>query len=257
MYSKVVSVYAVVGFAALSSASPFAYVAKSTLTIDLVDVATNSEVAYNTTPFNPFSLAITPTNKLITANPAGVLWNVTGPPIPVGSTGFSQIGDLDYGVGGLFGFSNANQTLFFYNLGSNTVTSTWAFPILSVLTIEGVAYRPSDGAVFLSGHNGLNNDKLIQIDTTLSTASLVGNIVISDGFSYVSDIDFDGSGNLIAMSWFHRDFYTVNTTTAATSLINAGPHRDANAMAIQTVPEPGSLSAIALGMVGLLRRRKR
>lgn len=255
--NKGIWTFAALGLAAISSASPFAFVAKATWTIDKVDVATNAELPFSTTPFPPYSLAITPTNKLVAADPTGNLWNVTGPPIPMGSTGFTQIGDLDYGVGGLFGFSNANQTLFFFDLSSSSITASWVFPALAALNIEGVAYRPTDGAVFLSGHAGLNNDQLIKVDTTMNTASLVGGLTISDAFSYVSDIDFDASGNLIAMSWFHRDFYTVNTTTAATTLISSGPHRDANAMAIQSVPEPCTIGAIALGIVGMLKRRKR
>ncbi|MBL8060027.1 MAG: PEP-CTERM sorting domain-containing protein [Chthonomonas sp.] len=77
-----------------------------------------------------------------------------------------------------------------------------------------------------------------------------------DANSYVADIDFDSAGTLYAMTWYHRDFYTVSQTNAAIGFVSAGPHRDVTAMAIQAVPEPVTCGALALGLLGLLRRRR-
>jgi hypothetical protein len=81
---------------------------------------------------------------------------------------------------------------------------------------------------------------------------------IVDAFSYVADIDFDPTGTLYAVSFFHRDFYSVNPTSGATSFISAGPHRDVFAMALNpsVVPEPATISALGLGLLGYLRKRK-
>jgi hypothetical protein len=68
----------------------------------------------------------------------------------------------------------------------------------------------------------------------------------------VSDIDFDPStGTLHAMTWFHRWFYSVDPTTAATAFVSAGPHRDATGMALPAIPEPGTLALTLLGLVGI------
>lgn len=58
------------------------------------------------------------------------------------------------------------------------------------------------------------------------------------------------------MSFYHRYFYTVSTSTAATSFVSAGPHRDTTAMALNPVPEPGAVIVLVAGLGGLLRRRR-
>lgn len=81
---------------------------------------------------------------------------------------------------------------------------------------------------------------------------------ITDAFSYVADIDFDPAGTLYAMSFYHRDFYSVNVSTATTSFISAGPHRDVYAMALNpsAVPEPGTIAGVGVGLAAYLRRRR-
>lgn len=240
-----------------AQASPASYVLNTNTTIEKVDVPTNTDSPFSTTPFQSDSLAISPSGILYSADPAGVLWNVTGAPQPVGPTGFAQVGDLDYAPNGLWGFSNATQTLFFFDLGSLSVTSTATFSALSSLTVTGVAHQASSGSIFLSARNGLNNDFLYQVPSSLSTVNLIGATSIGDSSSYISDIDFDASGNLLAMTWFHRYYYTVSTTTAATSLISAGPHRDTTGMALEPVPEPAGYVVLVAGIAALARRCRR
>jgi hypothetical protein len=221
-----------------------------------IDAATNAEVPIASNPFQSFSLAMDPSNKLYSADANGVVWNVTGGPIPVGPTLQSQIADLDYGNGGLWGFSNVSRELFFFDLGLGTVTYSQAISGTGALTMTGVAFDQSTGDVYLSGYGALNTDQLFVVNPFAATANPVGAMNNGDAFSYFSDIDFDAAGNLYAMSFYHRYFYTVSTSNAATSFVSAGPHRDTTAMALNPVPEPGAVIVLAAGLGGLLRRRR-
>src|SRR5437867_221685 len=89
--------------------SPLAWVLNTNTTIDMVNVATNASVPFSATPFLSDSLARSASGVLYSANGNGGIWNVTGPPIPVGVTGRTQIGDLDWDNNGLWGFSNTTS----------------------------------------------------------------------------------------------------------------------------------------------------
>jgi hypothetical protein len=244
---------------AVAVSNPFAKVMSANQQIRNVDMATQTEPLLMTTGLPSESLAVSPGGTYYLADLSGNLWMpTTSGAIPAGSLGFGQIGDLDWANNGLWGFSNANQSLFFYDLGLSSITASYSIPALSALTVTGVAYRPSDSSIFLSARQGLNNDFLFQVPSASSTANLIGSMPIADAFSYVADIDFDPTGTLYAVSFFHRDFYSVNPTSGATSFISAGPHRDVFAMALNpsVVPEPATISALGLGLLGYLRKRK-
>ncbi len=240
-------------------AAPVARVVRTTSAIDVVNVATNSEVTISNTTFATNSLAMDPGGSMFSANAAGDLFNVTAPvPFLIGSTGFTQIADLDYAPGGFWGYSNSSQNLFFFDTSSSSVTYTASIPNLAAYSITGVAFRPSDGSIFLSGNVGFNQDLLFVVPPSSNSFTILGPMPNADPGSYFSDIDFDASGTLYAMNWYHRDFYTVSTTNGATSLVSAGPHRDVTGMALPpaAVPEPTSLAALGLGGFALMRRRK-
>jgi hypothetical protein len=248
-----------IGLAAtLAIASPIGRVVRTMQTIDAVNLSSNSEASISTTTFATDSLAMDTGGSMFSANSSGNIYNVTSPmPFLVGSTGFTQIGDLDYANNGLWGYSNASGKLFFFDFGSSTVTYQAAISGLGIKTVTGVAFNPTNGSVFLSAYNGLNNDFLFEVGSSSTTAVLKGAMAQSDTFSYISDIDFDPSGTLYAMTWYHRDFYTVNAANGATSLYSNGPHRDVTGMALEAVPEPGTIAVILGGMAMLRRSRKR
>ena len=214
------------------------------------------------------SLAIDPQGNLYVAeatggsvppSPPGFLFQVTATSvIPVGSIGYTLIGDLDHSGTGLWGFSNASQSLFFFDLGSLSVTYATSLPALVAHTITGVAYQTASGSVFLSGNTGANQDELFRVDLTPTpNLSLVGSIAHTDGASHVSDIDFDAGGGLYGITWFHRHVLSINPTTAATVTLSVGPHQDASGLAIQEVPEVETMlpmAVTALVGVGMLIR---
>ena len=237
-------------------AAPITATLNTNMTRYQVNVPTNAEVSLVNNPFTSDSLAQSPAGTLYSADPSGVIWSVTTVPIPIGPTLQLQIADLVYGNGGLWGYSNASQELFFYDLGTSNVTYAQTLSGTSAYTITGVAYQASTGDVYLSGNTGPNSDTLLHVANSSSTAVSVGAMTNGDSLSYFSDIEFDATGTLYAMSWFHRWFYTVSTTSAATTLVSTGPHRDVTAMAF-AVPEPSSALGLAWGSLILIRYRRR
>jgi hypothetical protein len=251
------AILSLLAFATVCSAAPAVWELNTNTSIYVVNAATNAEILYGTNPFQSDSLARSPSAKLFSADANGTIWDVTAGPIPMGPTGRTLIGDLDWAApGGVWGFSNTSSELFFFNFGSSSVTSATVITGLGASTVTGVAFQPSSGDIFLSGNVGLNTDQLFRVPFSGSSAQLIGGMPIGDAFSYISDIDFDPTGNLYAMTFFHREFYKVNITTAATTLVSTGPHRDTTAMALNSVPEPASVLALAGGALLAARRRK-
>jgi hypothetical protein len=246
-----------VGAMGTALSAPFAYVLNTNTTIDMVNASANTGSTIGSSTVASTSLAASPTGTLYSANGAGVLWNVTGAPIPVGPTGRTQIADLDYANNGLWGFSNSSKELFFFDLGSSSVTYSQTISVPGSLTFTGVAHQASTGNVYLSGNNGLNSDFLMMVPAFGTSALPIGSMTHGDNFSYISDIDFDASGTLYAMTWFNRWFYTVNTANGATTFVSSGPHRDTTGMALNSVPEPATMATLALGLVALRRGRGR
>jgi hypothetical protein len=250
------SVLAVFAVASVAAAAPVAVNLNFNMTRYRVDAATNAELFIPSNPFQSDSLALAPGGQLYSADISGNIFNVTVAAIPVGPTLRTAIADLDYANNGLWGFSNTSRELFFFDLGSSAVTYSQVISGTGALTMTGVAYEPSTGDVYLSGYSTLNTDQLFRVPASSSSATFVGAMPNGDAFSYFADIDFDPSGTLYAMSFFHRYFYSVSTSTGATTLLSTGPHRDTTAMALDPVPEPATIGAMALGSVGLLWRRR-
>lgn len=238
--------------------APIAYELNFNTSIYRVNAANNNEIFYGNAPFISDSLAMSPTLSLYSADVSGILWNITGAPFPVGPTGFTQIADLDWANNGLWGFSNPGSSLFFFDLGLNTVTYSAAITGLGAAIVTGVAYDATTGDIYLSGNTGLNTDQLLRIPFSTTSAVTIGSMPISDAFSYIADIDFDGAtGNLYAMSFYHREFYTVNTANGATTYLSTGPHRDTTAMALNPVPEPTTLALFGMSALVLSWRKVR
>lgn len=106
-------------------------------------MATNTKFSLTNNPFQSDSLARSASGTLYSADPVGMIWDVTNAfQIPVGPTSRTMIGDLVMGVNGLWGFSNASQELFFFDFGTSAVTYAQ--------TIS----RPSEEIVARKSHTG-------------------------------------------------------------------------------------------------------
>lgn len=248
------------------AAGPPAWALNFNTQINQVNPLNNNEAPFIPSPVMSDSLAANPGGILYVADAGGTIYTVQGA-FPLGNAGMGQIADLHYDSGGLWGFSNANDTLFYFDLTTSTVTFSQAITSgLGNNTITGVTRQNSTGDIYLSGYTAYNNDSLFVLSG--ATANLVGTMTHSDAFSYISDIEFDAADNLIAMTWYHRDFYWVDPTDASTALLSNGPHRDVTGLALdpatiiqpptEPVPEAGALAgATALALLAGRRFLKR
>lgn len=240
------------GTALESAAAPIANTLNFNQTRYRVNMATNLEIPIPGQSFYSDSLAMSPSGTLYSADASGVIWDVTGAfAIPVGPTGRTQIADLVMGSGGLWGFSNASQELFFYDLGTSSVTSAQVITGLSGHWITGVAYQMSTGDIYLCGYTGVNSDTLFHIASSATAATTVGSMFNGETASYFVDLEFGADGSLYAVSFIYRWFYSVSTASAATTFISSGAfHRDLTAMALPvpaSVPEPTTMAILAIG----------
>lgn len=254
-----------VSVSSVFAAGPPAWALNYNMQINQVNPANNNEFPFIPSPVQSDSLAANPGGILYVADASGTIYTVQGA-MALGNVGMGQIADLHYDGGGLWGFSNANDTLFFFDLTTWTVTFSQAITSgLGANTITGVT-RNSTGDVYLSGYTAYNNDSLFMLSG--ATANLIGTMTHGDAFSYISDIEFDAADNLVAMTWYHRDFYLVDPTDASTTLLSNGPHRDVTGLALdpatilvtppEPVPEVGTLAgAAALALLAGRRFFKR
>jgi PEP-CTERM motif len=157
----------------------------------------------------------------------------------IGTLG-SDIGGLRFDESGtLFGFSHTD--LYTVNAANAAVAHIGAFGIISGFYYDGAFNGDTMYLQETNGPGGTSN--LYTVNTSTGAASLVGNI----GFA-VSALDFE-NGTLYGFT-VGAQIITIDTATATgTFLVNQNSVRVVSA-AEATVPEPGSLCLLGLGLGG-------
>jgi len=124
---------------------------------------------------------------------------------------------------------------------------------LNVNGVQGLTFGP-DGTLYGWEVNALGNGVLGYGLVTIDLHTLICADVDPawNGHTEILTLDFDGDGILYGC----RDFlYTVDPSTGDRTMVGAGGFEDIRGMAY--IPEPATLSLLALGGLVLIRRRSR
>lgn len=185
-----------------------------------------------------------------TGTPVGTFMTPAGAPVTMVSLAFDSSTGTMYGntaVG--FDATTADQL---FRIDPNTAQSV---PIGT-----GIGFNQ----VYALGFNnagklyGVSNDthQLLLIDTTLGTGGVVGPVAPQSVFDIATRPE---DGTSFAVNAFTNELYKIDLNTGATTLV--GPHtiptHNMVGLAFGPVPEPGTLTVLAIGAVIASVRRRR
>lgn len=254
---------AALAIAGTAGAVPFFEAANMMGPLWRVDLATNAGLSSGNATFATDSLAGTTPGVFYAADALGSVHQVgAGPAVLVGNTGFVQIAELDADptLQGLWGFSNAGDVLFYFDLTVRAVTVQHQISGL-VSPISGLAVGPGSTFYLSDFQNQLLSVAAPPGSPPVLPATTIGTMLTTDG--RIGDIDFEpGTGRLIAATWSDREVLEVSTLTAATQQLHPQVTNpldgglDINAITFTVVPEPAGALALAAGL-GLWARRRR
>lgn len=240
---------------AVASASPIPYITSLNGFLLKVDAANNTPTNVGPSGLATDSLAQDINGNLWAASASGGLYQVNGS----GSTFVTNlpsgnIGDLDCDAFGIWGFSNATSTLFYYSFTMSTVVLQTPVPTLLGSTVTGVAY--DSGRIYLSTQ--LGNMLYMMPNPIIPIISFVGLMPTTD--NNFGDIDFDpASGQLYGVTYNNRSWYTINPNNGLTQLVTPTTSGvlDITGIAMPVAaPEPSTWLALGFGTVLLIRRRR-
>lgn len=223
--------------------------ARGFYSIDLISKAETLLTQVDTTPDRLTGFSYRHADGLVYAgSSSGDIWTIdlsTGQATEVGDTGlifirgivFSPIDGTMYGMG--FG-----PNLYEINPETAEATLLGTVPDLD----EGLAAGP-DGMLY-----GITpgTDNLLVIDpVSLSTTTIV-----SDLSKPLSNLTFTPDGRLFGVNWGSGSVYEINPITGDADLfVNPPGHQNA-LIGIFSIPEPTSVSLLAMGVYPLLSRRR-
>lgn len=244
-------------------AAPFFEAANMMGPLWRVDLATNAGLASGNATFATDSLAGTTPGVFFAADALGSVHQVgAGPAALIGNTGFVQIAELDAdpSLAGLWGFSNAGDVLFYFDLTLRAVTIQHQIAGLAN-PISGLAAGPGSTFYLSDWQNQLLRVTAPPGSPPVLSAATIGTMATTDG--RIADIDFEPvTGQLIAATWSDREVLEVSTVTAATQQLHPQVTNpldgglDINAITFTAVPEPASAMVVAAGLALLARRRR-
>ncbi len=185
-------------------------------------------------------------NSLYTINPA------TGAASRVGVTGLTQLIEGDIGFdptnGVLYGMYSGNgPTLFTLDVNTGAATAVGHF---AGDDPSGLAFDNAGNLwVVLSNANTTRIATLLQVDKQNGQILSAKSMGISLGVTLGAD--FDPTTNVLYVAGKDGSFYSVDTATGATALVEP---EGALATGLAYVPEPAALSLLAVALARLRRR---
>jgi len=228
-------------------AGVFAYATNHLQELWKVDLTSPASVMIGNIGFVGEGLAETSNGKLYATN-GNKLYEVTGGvPTPLANLGALDIGAFDSAGTTLWGFDNASNRLFEYDVVSNTFlnwSSTFSFPVrIDAMAIDGA------GNFLVVDNNG----HFAKITNGTWTTSLIKtNLGLADT---CTGLDFLSDGNLYALVYGDTRYQIDPTNGNIINGFYSGVHRDWADMTTRPVPEPVSLAFLAIGALGVMRRR--
>jgi hypothetical protein len=191
---------------------------------------------------------------------------------------FSQVNALDYANGKLYAVENATSgsTIRGYALeialdGSGNVTGATKgafvgpYPDCGLDFHDSLWYATSWGYTPTPKKQGSLVFTSPDIMNTAFTQVGTGNSAVS-GIGMIDGLEFDDAGNLFGVSWYDADYsatavYGINTTTwTATLLYDLSAQLPTSIISLdglsEVVPEPATMSLLALGGLAIIRRRR-
>jgi hypothetical protein len=186
------------------------------------------------------------TSQLLTINPttgAGTAVGAFGSSTSVVSVAFDNVTGKLYGTTAQ-GFGATGDELYEIN------PATGAAVLIGALGVNNVYALAFDNTGVLYGVSQARGS-LVTISTLTGAAAIVAPVTLTACFDIAARLE---DGVMFAADSGTGSLYTMDLTTGATTLV--GPYAAANVVGLAFIPEPATMSLLAIG-AGLLARRRR
>jgi len=206
-------------------------------------------------------LAMNGSGALYATTSLGKLYSVnssSGAFSPIGDTGRGNIEGLDFRGSELLGIEFDNvfggvigpQNVFSINLGSAVTTDIVTLSRSDIELTSAMTVQDASTAFFVGVLN-LGTSSLFSLDLGTGSASFIGNLT-----DFVGGLDFAADGTLYGLG-NAGSVVRIDPGTAATTPVESTGSQLWLAFTTYSVPEPGSVILLMIGLAGLMVVRLR